>query len=380
MSIVLSLLVLSCCNLIGYPAFVAKPVIDLLGQSKEAFKENVYQTLPYSWDKSVAVCPRIYQLMLHEVVDVVEEYDQEIKLTVPGVYYLKQGCLCNEYWTLKENVIPLSTDSEHVIPQENNECVKTLIHNFHDAECAIELSSGTRFVVAAQVDDCYEVNFYNHHSQSCQTMMLNKNLFFEPSENCIADFIRILRTYCEDSQGFVPYLWGGASNAYRLQQAFALVENDEGGYWKYDHEDRETKSGFDCSALILRAARIAGLPFKYRNTATMAWGMEQLQATDAVEQGDTLYFKGHVCVVSDVENNLCIESRGYGQGYGRVHEIQIQDLFHGINNFDELKNAYLRGDSIKLYDIKKNYKDIADFRILKLRSIFNADAERLGSA
>ena len=44
--------------------------------------------MPYSWEVTEAICPRVYQLLLHEIVDVIEEHQEEVKILVPRVYYI----------------------------------------------------------------------------------------------------------------------------------------------------------------------------------------------------------------------------------------------------------------------------------------------------
>lgn len=361
------LLIITSFTLNSYFAFVQKPIIDLLGDKKETFSDDIYATMPYSWERSIKVCPRIFQLLLHDIVDILEEHDQEIKVAVPNVYYLKNGILCNEFWTLKENCLPID---DQIPTIHNAPIVKTLVVPYHDITRNIEFSAGTKFMVLQNSNELVSVLFYNIQSRSFESMTLNKAFFFEQSNDQIQDFINVIRAWIETDEGFIPYVWGGASACYRLQEKFHLKTGPIGDDWSYDHDEREVKSGFDCSGMIVRAAHIAGLPFTYRNTLTIATYLDPLQKTEAIEAGDIIFFKGHVIVIADLEKNTCIEARAYGSGYGKIHEIHVAKLFNNIPDFYALKNAYHQNASLELLDIHDNKRQVTDFKILKLRTIF----------
>lgn len=150
-----------------------------------------------------------------------------------------------------------------------------------------------------------------------------------------------------------------------------MQENNDEQVWQYTGENRSVKSGFDCSALILRAAQIAGLPFYFRNTTTIAAHLKPLTIQDSLEDGDIIFMRGHVMVIASIKRNTCIEARSYGGGYGKVQEIHVQDLYKDITTLEELKDAYLTNKKVELLTFDKIAKPINDLKILKLKSIFN---------
>ena len=247
-----------------------------------------------------------------------------------------QAGLANEFYTLKENILPVETLYKE-LPIFNSDLVKTLRIPFESDQLPFTLSAGTQLVVASENNSTLSVYFFNNDDGRFHLIAIPESYFFKAGESGIADFIALLRTWVETSDGFIPYVWGGASFSYRLKEQFFLKEEADGGYWLYQNDHSILKSGFDCSAMILRAAHICGLPFIFRNSATMAHFLKKLTAQESIENGDILYFRGHVCVVSDVAKNMCIEARGYTSGFGKIHEIQVSRLFKNIATFDDLK-------------------------------------------
>jgi len=171
--------------------------------------------------------------------------------------------------------------------------------------------------------------------------------------------------------GFIPYVFGGASCAYAIKPGspFELIKQESKSFWSYPDYEVDTKSGMDCSSLILRAAQIAGIPLFYRNTKTLERYLECIRAHVDIEPGDIIWFKGHVIVVSDIEKNTCIEARGYSSRFGKVQEIALKDIFEHIDTFSELKYAFLNNMKLNLLShTGLPIYAIDQFKILKLTS------------
>ena len=72
-------------------------------------------------------------------------------------------------------------------------------------------------------------------------------------------------------------------------------------------------------------------------------------------------------VISDLEHNKVIASRGYYPGYGYVVEQEISTVFKGIATFDDLQDAFNNRMSLGCIN-KEGYllKVIKDFCFLRL--------------
>ncbi len=73
-------------------------------------------------------------------------------------------------------------------------------------------------------------------------------------------------------------------------------------------------SGYDCSEFVMRMAKIAGVDFPWKTTTAIERSRRALDSQDLLEEGDLIWVQGHVMVVSNIERNEIIESRGYGSG------------------------------------------------------------------
>lgn len=92
--------------------------------------------------------------------------------------------------------------------------------------------------------------------------------------------------------------------------------------------------GFDCSGLVLRAAQIAGFNYFCKNTTTI--GLELSECDNPLEEGDLILVKGHVMVITNLQNNTLIDAFSYSNSYGCVREIALSDAFEGLTTYDEL--------------------------------------------
>lgn len=381
-------------------AVVKVPVADACGfQIGKCTKqiEDYYQTLPYAPDTGSYGCLRIHQLLFNEVVTVTKEYPGgEVAVEVPGWFFLdglhrkRHDC-----WMLKKDLMVLkgnlSAEFRKAIPSpvdaskpvaEYSKNILVLSESWFDEKTQNLYSAGTRFVRQPEKDtqNTYEVMIIEPIKKRviAQAIPKGKAVVYELTsfEKAQKVFMSIIRGWAHQNNGFIPYVYGGASVRERYQdKSFSKLEGMRCGspatYWD---RPRGTivvpRSGFDCSNMILRAAQMSFLPYYFKNTLALVSYLRPLKLGEKVEEGDLVWYSGHVMVVGDVSKNLLIESIGYESGYGCIHEIPVNRVFHGIQNFKELIHAHLtRQFTYRLNSSQKNWRSVYRIKIFKLKSI-----------
>ncbi len=343
-------------------AIVIKPVTDLIGQPLE----EDYHAIPWSAVKNDhEMCPRIFQLLFNEIVEVIQEHGNQIKVRTPHAFY--QTASSNkkhaDFWMQKNDVVMLDQlHKSHVNPiyfppplifnqkkssQPNN--TVSLIRPYHDRKTQTTYSMGTRFVKQTKQSKKNKVFVYvfNPKQNKVQSITLPKSICWEPKQSCkdrLHDFVAILKQWAHQP-GTIPYLWGGASFCYTLpannfSAQYGYKNGKKLGYYTRPSQPAGPKSGLDCSSIILRAAQIAGIPYYYRNTYTLMKNLPDLHPNDKIKLGDLIWVNGHVLIVSDIEQNRIIQACSYDDGYGKVFECSLDTFFKDIKTFDELKKIY----------------------------------------
>ncbi|BDC34483.1 hypothetical protein Noda2021_04410 [Candidatus Dependentiae bacterium Noda2021] len=359
-------------------AVVVKPVVDLIGSPIAEFFPNLETTKAYeeiplcgaqrnAWNN----CPRLHQLLFNEVIEVLEEKNNEVKIKVPDIFYINcQGKeKHNVFWTLKNNLktfshlnkIGINTIQFPGLQTKQNTI--TLVKPFAVLKTGTTYSAGTRFVVEQISDTNAIACIYNPELNVIEKTIIPRS-FFVVSGKCPQQkmdlFVNIVKNW--SNAQYIPYVWGGCSFVTTHEKAF---ESDGKSFGR--SSCAAIKNGFDCAGLVLRAAKIAGLDYPYKNTTTLKEFLPALTNTDVVKNGDLIWIPGHVMIVSDAHRNKLIEARSYPHGYGIVHEIELEKVFKDIKTFAQLLSASTEKKLLYRLDDAQQIRDtIKECRLLRL--------------
>jgi len=185
-------------------------------------------------------------------------------------------------------------------------------------------------------------------------------------------FVQLLKKWAHPGNGFIPYVWGGCSFVNIYTTDFKKHElNNNLSYYARDEIKSCPKNGCDCSGLIARVAQACGIPYFFKNTTTMVTKLEALQKTDILQDGDLMWMPGHVLAVASVKDNTIIEARSYGSGFGKIHELPLNQVFKNINSYDDLLRSYFANKPLGLLNKDKEVKStLTSYKLLKLASVW----------
>ncbi len=389
------------CAQFSNPGIVTTPVAHLVGQPFG--NETAYRNIPVCGGSKnpYPSCPRVHQLLMHEIVNIIKYEGDEVFIDVPHTFYITTYTKVPQtrYWTSKKNIIPLHELKQrglnlnllpHAISFENpasihhHENVVTLLKPYYDPEHNITYSAGTRFIADSISSDKRLVHVFaiNPSSQTIDEIKIPRTSLLQTHQTTtkqkIQTFVDILKIWAHQD-GYIPYVWGGCSFIHtELNHVINEHQQERNGTihsWyerQHPHEQNaHLKSGFDCAGLINRAAQIAGIPFFYKNTITIAEHLKELHPNEQLQSGDIIWMRGHVMVIADVRHNTIIEARGYDGDYGRVHEIEIGKVFKGIKTFRDLKKAWIeKRPLIRLNKAGKTQDTVKEIKLLKMKSVF----------
>lgn len=383
-----------------HKAVIIVPITDLLGQSLASFNKAhktklTYATIPISGKNENKACPRLHQLLFNKVVTVLETQKDEVKVQVPNHFCQTDHSPTkqNTYWMAKKDLITFDTLEKHginttTIPtplsfddiQTYHPDVVTLKNPITDSSRGITYSAGTRFVkTPTQPHKHYvTVHVLNPITMKVERMALPQrqlSVYHQKPEEKIKEYVATIRSWAHEKKGFIPYVWGGCSYTTLCHHRPFQEKNDADNHPYYQRKERltGTQDGLDCSGLILRGTQLCGIPYFYKNSTTLAKNLASLQKHDPIENGDIIWFSGHVIVVSDVKNNLVVEARGYEHGYGVVQETSLKEQFKTITTYDQLKQAYLEQKPIERLDKSgTTVKTLTNYKILKLKSVWHS--------
>lgn len=342
-------------------AITIVPVADLVGDPRES-KPNNLGLEPIN--HATTDCPRLHQLLFNEPVRIIEQRGNWVHVAVPTIFYQDNATKTrrNLFWARSAWFAPCDYH-----PSTRNTIA--LKQPLWDPVTKQTFSAGTRFIIHSVTKTGYQVYRYNLQQKRSCLLFVPKNhtLSSKSLHQQRAQFVELVRSWAHIPQGFIPYVWGGTS--FCMPCTSTTITKNDIVYERPGHNPA-VFDGFDCSGLVLRAAQTVGIKHPFKNTTTLAHNLPALKPGDQVRNGDLILFAGHVIIISDVQNNYCVEARGHEHGYGRVHEAPLGQLFLGIRTTADLVAAYhqqtplLRRDStgavvqhIKQYKILRLIND-----------------------
>lgn len=382
---------------------VCVPVAQLVGEPLDT--DAAYDAIPPCGGKTNTFisCPRMHQLLAHEQVDIIKFQNDNVLVDIPQLFYITDATKSPQtrYWTSKKNIIPekqliknkkerafipapITFKNKTSIAEKNK--VVTLLKPYYDALTQQTYSAGTRFVVKriTRTKKYAWVYALNPQQNRFHTIKIPCSFLIKPSSTSIDQkiqtFVDILTVWAHQEEGKIPYIWGGCSFAH-LEPSITFIEHNQerNGVmhsWYTRHQPHEKNvtlnAGFDCAGLINRAAQMAGIPFFFKNTRTIAHYLDEIAPNENLSPGDIIFIRGHVMVVANCKRNTIIEARGYDHGFGCVHEIELGKVFDGIQTFQDLKSAWLGKKPLYRLDKNGNVQDkVHQLKLLKMKSVFS---------
>jgi cell wall-associated NlpC family hydrolase len=386
-------------------ALVIVPVADLVGAPIQTFQLG--KTIKESYAK-INICggtptptqgsPRIHQLLLHELVEIVSEDGDEVCIIIPQIFFITHSLHKPQamYWTLKKNLLTLKklneTEREKIPASPSYKTPKaiTQVQNtivifkpFYDPVTQQTLSAGTRFIIdmSKTFEHYFSAFVFDRKTSSFKTTLIPKKIAMTIQKHTVHDsitcFVKLLQQWAHCINGPIPYVWGGCSFTHCCNHEFVerkkkLITGAQISVFERPDCTEKPLSGLDCAGLITRAAHICGIPYYFKNTYTLAHYLKSLSIDQHLQEGDLIWIPGHVMIVSDLANNKIIEARGYSSNYGIVHEITLDQMFKDINTYDDLIHAYRHQTPLmRLNKEGDEVEEIKRYKILKLSSAWD---------
>lgn len=312
-----------------------------------------YRNIPLSVE--AGGYPRAHQLLFNEKVEVIRTTPLELLVNLKTVVFetsdVTRG-VQSRVWVLREDI---ALDDESHLPglthysfppplyEACNDDVIVLLLPWQCPQTQHIYSAGTRFVHDKKNDTLcsYGIALRDwQHKKQVYTLVpksLSRIESRATKKNAQNRFIHLLRLWLmQAGDRCIPYVWGGSSlvHFYDSTPPFEKIMIGEGEYQR--KETHRPHTGFDCSEMILRAAQICGIPYFYKTSSLIAKYLPQVSIHEAVREGDIIWYPGHVMVVSDAKEHKMIEARGYANGYGKIHEVSLNTIFHDITSYDQL--------------------------------------------
>lgn len=324
--------------------------------------------------------PRECQLLFNELVEVIGSQGDYLLVELPNslCYNRKLDRIECVVWVHKNAVLPVSIVEQNAISLTSiapaihfsfkslahcSENVLTLTMPFNDPVTGQIYSAGTRFVRKAELDtdDAYAVMIIDTKSIELKISYVpitSAHLYQEKSlQELIADFVKLIQKWAHQEPRWLPYVWGGGSFVYTI-----------------DEEKIHPSAvfcGYDCSSLILRAAQTSGIPYCLRDSTTINKVFKPIEDASLLQDGDIIWFPGHVMIITCVEQNLLAQARGYGSGYGKLYESALNTMFQGITSYSDLMAAYQKHQPLNLLNWQGLiHKQITEFKIFSLSQIW----------
>lgn len=388
MKIKLNVLLLACIHFFATHTqnlgLVIHPVVDLIGQPI-AKTGCTYANLPVAGSEDI--CPRMHQLLFNETVEILKESAEDYCIRIPNLFYItaKNASPHTSYWTSKKNILSLAdipiTKTDSLIPQpinfrnpsQNTQATVALIKPWHSKKLNMTFSAGTRFVTTGpQKRHSFVISLLHPTKKKPISLNIPKSYVILQTDyspkKARTIYNKILKSWAH-MDGFIPYIWGGCSFTYThaAKRPFRQKTCGKNTLYTIAHDTHAQKCGFDCAGLIARAAQIAGIPYYYKNTATLAAYLNPIKTYARLQDGDLIWIPGHVMAVGSLKRNTLIEARHYSHGYGKAHEIALNKVFKGINTFADLLQANNKKTTLERLDSKGNVaQTINQIKILSI--------------
>lgn len=376
-------------------AVFLQPITDIFFEKlSRIFPEHTMPAIYFSSSfssRNKYECPRAAQALFNEVVSIERQEGNEVLIERPHVFFQNNGNPISAYWVLKHSLVTFDellkkkidlTVFPEPINYQNPDTIKarniiTLILPWHYN--GINFSVGTRFIRTFKDSKTQRgIKFYDPTSETVIEASVPKSHALVFKNQSAQDhqklFIQLLHLWLSQP-GVIPYVWGGYSireflNSNQFEEHFQIFNDTLVSEWMRPTL-RAPYSGIDCSGLVSLAAQIAGIPYFYKNTYTLSQNLEPLSPQDTLEEGDLLWFNGHVMIVSNIPDNLIIEAAGYRSGFGQVQEIALNKRFQDIQNYKDLFTAYLQKKELKICNNQGQlFITIPHFVLYKLASVW----------
>lgn len=395
-SISLICILFSCiCNANSYQAFCKTAVADIINtpfenesSSYNQIKNN-YDNLPASWGPSkidLLACPRLHQLLLHEIVTVLEEtnYEAHVEITHLIAARDEQTLQPVQGWVLKENLCALEDDYLPYLPQpidwqsgaiSDNKKIIALISPFIDQDNKL-YSAGTRFALNRKSDDLFYAITFDDQINNFKEIRIPQELCaYQPT---IAEydkrmlFCTLIGVWSEIPDLKIPLVWGGASigmvyNANDYYMSERIVDGQKLKVWERPFYGNAPLMGVDASNLVSRAAQLVGIPYFWINSFTASRMLDEVGLDEYPLEGDLIWMPGSLLIIKSVENNTLVTTMSYTAGYGTLIELPIDAVFKNINTLDDLLIARNAHEPLTVLNRDSSTARIVEeFKILKL--------------
>ncbi len=390
-------------------AVISVPIADLIGNPMGTIWpheniSNAYAHIPTCGAQinSSFACPRLHQLLYNDIVELIKTHNDEVYIRTSHAFYITSSPTPQtDYWTLKKNItllddithanITLNHIPEPIAFTDKDNTALNCIHSatlqepHYCATLKTTFSAGTRFTVTPPTTKkqnssvtVYAIDYTTMQEHQIK-IPHKKCIITDQTKNnneCITNYVNLLKQWACTKNGFIPYVWGGTSFTHTASGSFKEIvqttNNSDYSFYHYEKNNFSPKSGFDCSGVILRATQICGIPYFCKNTTTISQCLKPLEQEHILQEGDLILIKGHVMVVSDIKQNLLIEARSYAHGYGKLHEISLSEVFEGIKTYKDLCTRYYDKKPIQRKDKFGNIRDtFAHLQLLSMTSVWD---------
>lgn len=350
-----------------YQAVITHPVVDMTCAQPTKHSLSASPSPQQS-------CSRSHQGLYNEIITCIKEDHDFVQVSFRSIQYNTNGKV-STFWTEKKNIIPLKKIKKNEMlqiiphPEYGHGSVIILIYPWK------HFSVGTRFKYAPAVDTSngYRIIYTDY----VKNKIMQDTIPFDHAIKEIKQddqaarqlFVTIINNLVErvkesDTNHVIPYVWGGSSFIHTYQDN--QFHQDHHGSWQR-HGHKHPYMGYDCSEFVMRMAQIAGLDFPWKTTVAIKSSLQKLARHDTLQNGDLIWFQGHVMIISNIESNEAIEARGYPGGYGRIHKIKLSELFENITTYKDLLKYYYAQKPLRLKNKEGKFsKKIDSFLLLKL--------------